>query len=208
MPRKELIRDNTYRITIRPTTDFAKGDVMFTRVDGYDYRGQFRTRDVGAPGGMQFIIGKLARDVERVGKERAKTEIHAVNLFKGDFNIENGSLIPTTSRGRLEHKDIVDRWGDLHYVGGDYFVPEKEWEKFERLRYFEGFEVSVLSMLPKEIDEGRRAGIPESILGKMARGVGLTVREKNVIIKHGKVYVEGYFKAGRKVRPQLRDLPR
>jgi len=208
MPRKELIRDSTYRITIRPTTDFAKGDVMFTRVDGYDYKGSFRTRDVGDPGGMQFIIGKLTRDVERVGREKAKTEIHAVNLFKGDFKIERGRLIPTTGRGRLEYEDIVDRWGDLHYAGGDYFVPEKEWEKFERLRYFESSSSVALPLSQKEINEGRRAGIPESILGKMAQGLELTDREKKWINKYDKVYVVGYVKDGIRVRPQLRDLPR
>lgn len=65
-------------------------------------------------------------------------------------------------------------------------------------------------MSQHEIAEGRRAGIPEYLLGKMIYGLDLTEREKEVVKGRGKVYVLGYRKYGGRttVDPQLRDLPR
>lgn len=68
-------------------------------------------------------------------------------------------------------------------------------------------------MLEKDIREGRRAGIPERIIGKLEKGLTPTKYEKEIIKKHGKVFIPRYLKRvkGRVVggvRPQLRDLPR
>jgi len=65
-------------------------------------------------------------------------------------------------------------------------------------------------MSEKEVMEGRRAGIPESILGKMIQGYEITDKEKEVIRSKGKVYVLGYTKARGQIRikPQLRNLYR
>jgi len=67
-----------------------------------------------------------------------------------------------------------------------------------------------LQMDYKEIVEGRRVGIPENIMGKMIQGYGLTESEKNVVNKHGKVYVVGHTKERGiiMIKPQLRNLPR
>ncbi len=208
MPIEKLIREDTYRITIRPTTDFAKGDVMYTRVDGYEYEGRFRTRDVGEPGGMQFIIGKLEGDVERAGREEARTRTQSVNLSKGDFQITSGRLIPTTARGRSELKDIEKKWGKLHYVGGDYFVPESEWERLQRTKYFEnpnGGDIVVRGISRAEQHEARRAGISEGIIYRMKTGMRLSIEEEEELHGSGLVYVPGYKKArGIEVRSFLR----
>jgi hypothetical protein len=37
MPSKK--RKNTIVVTVRPETDFAQGDVMKTKVNGYEYKG-------------------------------------------------------------------------------------------------------------------------------------------------------------------------
>jgi len=70
--------------------------------------------------------------------------------------------------------------------------------------------VKVLSqMSEKEIAEGRRAGIPENIMGKIVWGMQLEEKEKEIVKSRGKVYVLGHTKERGmiKVKPQLRDLP-
>jgi len=64
-----------------------------------------------------------------------------------------------------------------------------------------------IPMEQKEIMEGRRAGIPEQVIGKMSMGHELTENEKEIVRSKGKVYVEAYRKDGTWVKPQLRDLP-
>jgi len=59
----------------------------------------------------------------------------------------------------------------------------------------------------KELREGRRVGVPESIIGKMAVGIEPYEWEKEFIISKGKVYVEAHKKDGKWIKPQLRDLP-
>jgi len=59
----------------------------------------------------------------------------------------------------------------------------------------------------KELQEARRVGVPESIVGKMAIGIEPSEKEKEIINKLGKVYVEAHKKDGKWVKPQLRDLP-
>jgi len=65
-----------------------------------------------------------------------------------------------------------------------------------------------IMMSSKEIEEGRRAGIPEYLLGKIIYGLDLSEREKEVVHSKGKVYVLGHKKyEGRTiVSPHLRDL--
>jgi len=65
----------------------------------------------------------------------------------------------------------------------------------------------VLPMDWKELMEARRIGVPQSIIGKMIIGEEPSEREKEIINKLGKVYVESYKKNGKWVKPQLRDLP-
>jgi len=67
-------------------------------------------------------------------------------------------------------------------------------------------DVVIIPMSFKELSEGRRVGIPESIIGKMALGIEPSDREKEIINKLGKVYVEAHKKDGKWVKPQLRDL--
>lgn len=64
-----------------------------------------------------------------------------------------------------------------------------------------------LNMNQKEIAEGRRAGIPEHIIGRMIQGLELSELDKSVVKSHGKVYVEAHKKNGKWIKPQLRDLP-
>lgn len=59
----------------------------------------------------------------------------------------------------------------------------------------------------KELREARRAGIPESIIGKMIPGYELSEREKELVKGKGKVYVLAHVKDGRWIKQQLRDLP-
>jgi len=58
----------------------------------------------------------------------------------------------------------------------------------------------------KEIREARLAGVPESIIGRMAQGLKLTESEELFIHKFGKVYVMGHTRDGVWIRPHLRDL--
>ncbi len=69
--------------------------------------------------------------------------------------------------------------------------------------------VRTLPMAWKELEEGRRLGIPEGIIGKMGQGIEPTEQEKEIIKRLGKVYVLGHAKYRGKIRvkPQLRDLP-
>jgi len=64
-----------------------------------------------------------------------------------------------------------------------------------------------MRMEEKELREARIVGIPESIIGKMAIGIEPSEREKEIINKLGKVYVEAYKKDGKWIKPFLRDLP-
>lgn len=64
-----------------------------------------------------------------------------------------------------------------------------------------------IPMCWKELQEARRVGIPESIIGKMVIGIEPNEKEKEIINKLGKVYVEAHKKNGKWVKPQLRDLP-
>ena len=64
-------------------------------------------------------------------------------------------------------------------------------------------------MPKKEMEEARRAGIPESIVGKMSLSRKLTEDEKATVRGYGKVYIPGFMKKDfTLVRPQLRDLSR
>ena len=63
-----------------------------------------------------------------------------------------------------------------------------------------------MRMSEKEMQEGRRAGIPDAILGKMSIGMELTDRENEIVRSRGKVYVPPHLRAGKKVRPHLRDF--
>jgi len=71
----------------------------------------------------------------------------------------------------------------------------------------QGIDMAIIPMSFKELREGRRVGIPESIIGKMAIGIEPNEREKEIIKNFGKVYVEAHKKDGKWVKPQLRDLP-
>jgi len=64
-------------------------------------------------------------------------------------------------------------------------------------------------MSEKEMEEGRRAGIPNYILGMMVMGLEIGEPMKDVVKRHGKVYVLGHSKERGQtlVKPQLRDLP-
>ena len=53
---EKLKRKDTISVTVRPTHDFATGDVMRTKINGYAYTGRFRTEDVGFKGGMVATI--------------------------------------------------------------------------------------------------------------------------------------------------------
>ncbi len=66
-----------------------------------------------------------------------------------------------------------------------------------------------IAMNQKELSEGRIAGIPEQLLGKMSMGFELTEKEKKVVKRRGKVYVLGHSKDRGQtlIKPQLRDLP-
>jgi len=64
-----------------------------------------------------------------------------------------------------------------------------------------------IPMDQKELREGRRVGIPESIIGKMGQGIEPTEEEKDVINKYGKEYVSMHTRDGKRVKPHLRDLP-
>ncbi len=66
-----------------------------------------------------------------------------------------------------------------------------------------------IAMNQKELYEGRIAGIPEQLLGKMAQGFELSDQEKEIVKKRGKVYVLGHSKDRGQtlIKPQLRDLP-
>jgi len=59
----------------------------------------------------------------------------------------------------------------------------------------------------KELREARRIGVPESIIGKMVIGIEPNEKEKEIINKLGKAYVEAHKKNGKWVKPFLRDLP-
>jgi len=67
-----------------------------------------------------------------------------------------------------------------------------------------------IPMSEKEIREGYRAGIPGGIMSKVAGGFYLTEYEKDIVNKHGKVYVRAFKKdRGRTtIEPQLRNLPK
>ena len=59
----------------------------------------------------------------------------------------------------------------------------------------------------KELREARKIGVSGSVIGKMALGLEPNEKEKEVIRKLGKVYVEAHKKNGKWIKPQLRDLP-
>ena len=67
--------------------------------------------------------------------------------------------------------------------------------------------VMKFSMEWKEIKEAIDAGIPNSIIGKFSQGIEPNEKEKGIINKLGKVYVEAHKKDGVWIKPQLRDLP-
>ena len=58
----------------------------------------------------------------------------------------------------------------------------------------------------KEINEGRRVRIPDNIIAKMSQGLVLSERQREIVQKHGKSYVESHKRDGRWVKPHLRDL--
>jgi len=71
----------------------------------------------------------------------------------------------------------------------------------------ERIDMARIPMDEKELREARRVGVPERIVGKMAVGIEPNEKEKEIIKKLGKVYVEAHKKDGRWVKPQLRELP-
>ena len=64
-------------------------------------------------------------------------------------------------------------------------------------------------MTEKEIDEARRAGIPENLVSRMGRGSELTEDEREEVRSYGKVYVVSHIRndGETSMKPQLRDLP-
>jgi len=73
-----------------------------------------------------------------------------------------------------------------------------------------GVKAKMVGMPSKEIEEAERAGIPSNIIFKFVMGMSPTKEEKEIIRKHGKVYVMGHRREEGKViiYPQLRNLPR
>jgi len=113
---------------------------------------------------------------------------------------------PVFTREYLEAgytKEVAEKKGLEHAKRMAKRVKEKEKEylppKTTRIQ---------ISMSEKEIREARRVGIPENIISKMDRGIGLYEHEKAIVKQYGKVYVAGYMKEGVRVRPQLRNLPK
>lgn len=68
---------------------------------------------------------------------------------------------------------------------------------------------TTIPMSAKEVDEARRFGIPEQIIGKMVQGLELSEREKDIVRDHGKVYVRAFKKHEGKtvIKPQIRNIP-
>ncbi len=58
----------------------------------------------------------------------------------------------------------------------------------------------------KELQEARRVGIPESIIGKLGQGIEPSEKEKNIINKYGKEYVSVHTREGNRIKPHLRDF--
>lgn len=196
---EKLKRKETISVTVRPTQDFAKGDVMRTKVNGYVYSGQFRTEDVGRKGGMVATVGKLKEDIETYGKEESPTKVQRYLLQKSDVRKEKGLLVPNTKRGETELRSLK-KHGDLLWMGGDVFIPESEFQRFQELKYFENPRPRG-GKLPRgikesEVREARGKGVPESIVSKMKRGMKLTNDEEEQLHRRGLVYVPGYPKPG------------
>ena len=66
----------------------------------------------------------------------------------------------------------------------------------------------VVMMSNEDIKEVRRMNLAESTVYNMIHGRRITEREKEIVNKRGKVYVEAHKRDGDWVKPQLRDLPK
>lgn len=195
---EKLKRKDTISVTIRPTIDFAKEDVMRTKVNGYAYKGQFRTEDTGEKGGMVATIGKTKEAIELYGKEEAPTTVQRYLLQKSDVDIRDGDLIPITYRGKKEIESIESKHGSLTYVGGDYFIPSSEYQRFKELKYFEnnGGKRMSRGITESEVREARGKGVPEDLISKMKMGYKISSEEEKELHRRGLVYVPGYAKPG------------
>ena len=205
MPPKK--RKETVVVTVRPTTDFAKGNVMKTKVNGYKYEGRFRTKDIGDPGGMKATVGKLKSDVAKKGLG-AETTTQRYILDKDDVKIQNRELIAKTTRGREEIKSIKSAHGQLEYVGGDYLIPKSKLKIFQQTEYSsnpDGGEYKrTKGIRIKQRNEARKKGVPSTIINKMVSGTNITNEEARVLHNYGYEYVPGHDKTIDKGKIEVR----
>jgi len=102
------------------------------------------------------------------------------------------------------------RWYRTSFPSVDRMIEDTERLVGTTLIEVSGIRASEIIQMPeKELREARRARIPEEIIAKMMQGLEITEREKDIVNKHGKVYVRAFEKdSGRTmIKPQLRDLP-
>lgn len=176
MPKDTFKSQKNIAISVKPTTEFAKGNVM----NG----SRFKTIDVGHEGGMRLTLGKDKGDVRRKGKSKASSKVQRVLVEQNDFKIENGNLKPRTKRGKSEYREISEIHGDLEFIGNQQFIVRSNKPLFERVGYFNNGnrrydkknKINEIS-----IERLKKANVPESIVRKIKSGRELSDIETEIL---------------------------
>ena len=179
------------RVTVKPKTDFAEGDVMRTK-GTREFKGSFRTKDLGRKGGMTAIIGKTKSEVHLESPAGAETSIQAYNLDQKNVKIQNKKLVGKDQRGKKEIAQIKRAQGELKYIAEEQFIVKKNKPLFDRVDYFKSNIGGMKrgNRLNKEsLEIVRKLKIPEGIIRKMNSGRELSEFEKDVLHLKGIEYV-------------------
>lgn len=179
------------RVSVKPTTEFAGGDTMRTK-GSRDFKGSFRTKDVGKKGGMTAIIGKTKSEVHLEGPAGAETSIQSYTLDKKNVKLDNKKLVGKDQRGRNEIDQIKRSQGELEHISKDQLIVKKNKKLFDRVDYFKdgiGGMKKANKLNKESIEILKRKRIPESIIRKMNSGRELSEFEKDVLHRHGLEYV-------------------
>lgn len=176
MPKDPFQSPKNIAISVKPTTQFAKGKVMGDS--------RFKTLDVGYKGGMRLTLGKDKRDVKTKGKKQASSKVQRILVEQKDFEHEGGNLKPITKRGKSEYREIKEIHGDLEFIGNEQYIVKSNKPLFERVGYFNngqgGFDKKN-KINPASVKRLRKANVPESIVRKIRSGRELSEIETEIL---------------------------
>lgn len=176
MPKDPFKSQKNIAISVKPTTEFAKGNVM----NG----SRFKTIDVGLKGGQRLTLGKDKDEVKKKGRKRTSSQVQRILIEQKDFKIENGNLKPKTKRGKSEYREITEIHGELEFIGNQQFIVRSNEPLFERVGYFNqsngGYDKKN-KVNEASIKRLKKANVPVSIVRKIKTGRELSEIETEIL---------------------------